>query len=44
MKKLYNQPEIEVVIIEREEISTADVSVVFDPENLLGGKADNWEW
>ena len=42
MKKLYNQPEIEVVIIEQEEITTAGASVNYDPHGLLGGNADEW--
>lgn len=42
MKKIYNQPEIEVIIMEEEEITTAGASVKFDPNDLLGGKADDW--
>ena len=42
MKKIYNQPEIEVIVMEEEEITTAGASVNFDPHGLLGGKADDW--
>lgn len=42
MKKQYIQPEIELIIINKEDISTADASVIFDPQNILGGNADEW--
>ena len=43
MKKVYNQPEIELVVIEEELISTA--SVVFGNEVFGEGvTADTWEW
>lgn len=44
MKKVYNQPEVEVIVIEEEVIATASTNVVFDPENILGGDADKWLW
>lgn len=43
MKKVYNQPEIELVVIEEENISTA--SVVFGKEVFDERvTADTWEW
>ena len=42
MKKIYNQPEIEVIVMEEEEITTAGASVKFDLEGLLDGEAENW--
>lgn len=42
MKKTYNQPEIEVIVMEQEEITTAGASVNYDPHGLLNGKADEW--
>ena len=42
MKKIYIQPEIELITIYKEEIYTAGVSVTYDPQNILGGNAEDW--
>ena len=44
MKKMYNQPELEIVVMEEELISTASVVVNADPDGIMSGKADAWEW
>lgn len=42
MNKIYTNPEIEIVLFEEEDIMTASTTESFDPENILGGKADSW--
>lgn len=44
MKKIYNQPEIELVVIEEENISTASVVVGGKEFFGEGVTADTWEW
>lgn len=44
MKKIYNQPELEIVVMEEELISTASNVVNADPNGIMDGNADTWEW
>lgn len=39
MRKNYNQPEVEIILIVEETVSTASV-VTYDPDGLLNGDAD----
>ena len=43
MKKNYVNVEVDVIFLASEDIITA--SVVYDPDNILGGEnKDVWEW
>lgn len=45
MKKIYNQPELEIIILEEEVISTTSFTVTYDPNNDLGNPdVDTWGW
>ncbi len=45
MKKIYNQPELEIIVLEEEVISTASFNVTYDPNGDLGNPdVDKWEW
>ena len=44
MKKIYNQPELEIIVLEDEVISTAS-NILYDPNGDLDNPAPNeWEW
>lgn len=44
MKKIYNQPELEIIVLEDEVISTAS-DISFDPNGDLDNPAPNeWSW
>ncbi len=44
MKKIYNQPELEIIVLEEELISTAS-TIIYDPDGDLDNQnVDTWAW
>lgn len=44
MKKIYNQPEVEIIVLEEEVISTASNIIFGSTDDLDNPNPDQWEW